>query len=290
MKIKYNYTFLLLIIISIPSCAQTKPTSILLEEKNSTTQLKSDSNFKFSHFIAGNFSYMDIDVLGNIYLITANNQLKKIKSNGDSVAVFNDVKKFGNPSSIDVSNPLKILLYYKSYSTVVILDRFLTARNNINFRTENIFKVKAIATSYDNNIWIFDEQDFKLKKINDEGKLLSETTDWRRIFDEVPSPTEIIDRDGAVYLYDKEKGFYIFDYYGSLKINLPFENWEHIAIGSNKITGFVNNITFQTYELQTLNLKTYSLPSFFNNYVDIKTMNGKIYLLKKDGVEVYKIR
>jgi hypothetical protein len=285
LKIKQHYIILLFVLIGFYSCAQTKP---ILNSPANEAQLKSDSNFKYSHFIAGSFSYIDVDVLDNIYLITANNQLKKIKSNGDSVAVFNDVKKFGNPSSIDVSNPLKILLYYKNYSTVVILDRFLTVRNTINFRKENIFKAKTIATSYDNNIWLFDEQDFKLKKINEEGKLLSETTDWRQIFDDVPSPTEMIDRDGAVYLHDTEKGFYVFDYYGSLKNNLPFANWQHVAITSNKITGFVDN-TFQSYELQTLNLKTYTLPSFFKDYTDIKAMNGKVYLLKKTGIEVYKI-
>ena len=263
-----------------------RPANTLQKDKITEAQSKSDSNFKYTHFIAGSFSFIDVDVLDNIYLITANNQLKKLKSNGDSVAVFNDVKKFGNPSSIDVSNPLKTLLYYKNYSTVVILDRFLSVRNTINFRKENIFKAKTIATSYDNNIWLFDEQDFKLKKISDGGKLLSETTDWRQIFDDVPSPTEMIDRDGSVYLHDIEKGFYVFDYYGSLKNNLPFINWQHAVIASNKITGFVDN-TFQSYELQTLNLKTYTLPVFFKDYKDIKAMNGKIYLLKETGIEIY---
>jgi hypothetical protein len=35
---------------------------------------------------------------------------------------FNNVKKFGKISTIDVSNPLKVLLYYKDFSTIVVLD------------------------------------------------------------------------------------------------------------------------------------------------------------------------
>jgi hypothetical protein len=249
---------------------------------------QSDSNFKFLKLIPGSFSYLDVDVLDNIYLITNANQLKKLKPNGDSSAIFNDVKKYGNPSLIDVSNPLKVLVYYKGFSTVVVLDRFLAFRNSINFRDKNIFKAKALATSYDNNIWLFDEQDFKLKKINDDGAILSSTNDWRQIFDEVPSPNSIQDRDGFVYLYDANKGFYIFDYYGSLKNNLPFLQWEHIAVSQNKLMGFIGN-TLQSYELNSLTLKTYKLPTFFNNYSDIKAMNGKLYLLKKNGVEIYTI-
>jgi hypothetical protein len=250
---------------------------------------KGSNAFKFQKLIPGNYIYLDVDVLDNIYLINEGNRLNKLNSNGDSLAVFNDVKKYGNPSYIDVSNPLKILVYYKNFSTVVILDRLLTMRNTINFRKQNIFSVQAIATSYDNNIWLFDEQDFKLKKIDEEGKLLQESTDMRLLLDSVPSPVQIIDSDNLVYLYDEHKGFYIFDYYGALKNNLPFLNWKNTAIGRNKIYGFSNEQLF-SYELNTLSLKKYELPSFFKDYQSIKAMNGKVYLLKKDGIEIYSVQ
>lgn len=248
-----------------------------------------DSVFEHKIFILGKYSFMDVDVLDNIYLITVDNQLVKINANGDSVASFNDVKKYGNPSFIDVSNPLKILVYYQNFSTVVVLDRLLTLRNSINFRKMGIFSVKALATSYDNNIWIFDEQDMKLKKIDDNGKTLTETTDWRQLFDPVPSPSQIIDADNFVYLYDENKGFSIFDYYGTLKSNLPFLHWKNIAISGNVIYGFADNILY-SYQLKSLNLKTYSLPAYFKNNTNIKAINGKVYLLKKDGVEILKFR
>lgn len=271
-------------LMSMVSCAQTRPVQDIANVQGTP----SNSAFAYVSFIPGTFTYMDVDMLDNIYLITATDQLKKIKANGDSVAVFNDVKKFGNPSLIDVTNPLKIAVYYKNFSTVVILDRFLTFRNSINFRKTNIFKVKTLATSYDNNLWIFDEQDLKLKKIDDNGTPLRETNDWRQIFDTVPAPTQIIDRDNFVYLYDEARGFYIFDYYGSFKNNLPFLHWQHVAIAANRLMGFVKD-TLYSYELNSLNLKSYQLPAFFKGYTDIKAMNGKVYLLKKDGVEVYRV-
>src|SRR6478752_7060217 len=76
------------------------------------THAQSDSAFQFIKTIKGDFSYFSVDNLDNIYLVSSNNQLKKITANGDSVAVFNDVKRYGNPSSIDVTNPFKTLLYY----------------------------------------------------------------------------------------------------------------------------------------------------------------------------------
>ena len=283
-KIKITYIIAFLFLCCFSACAQ----KITPFDSTNVQGANTDSTFKYLNFIPGSFTYLDVDVLDNIYLITSNNQLKKIKPNGDSAGVFNDVKKYGNPTLLDVSNPLKILLYYKNYSTVVILDRFLTFRNSINFRNKNIFKVKSLATSYDNNIWIFDEQDFKLKKIDDEGTVLNETNDWRQLFDTVPSPTQIIDRNNFVYLYDEIKGFYIFDYYGSYKNNLAFVNWKHVAVANNKLTGFAGD-TLYSYEINSFNLKSYKLPVFFKDYLDIKAMNGKVYLLKKNGVEIYNL-
>jgi len=266
------------------ACAQN-PVAIGTNANNLPAASSNDT-FVLERKIPGDFNAMEIDVLNNLYLITTGNQLKKISSRGDSMAVFNDVKKFGNPTLIDVTNPLKVLLYYKNFSTVVMLDRLLSPRNSINFRQQQIFSVKAIATSYDNNVWLFDEQDLKLKKIDENGKLLQETTDWRLIMDPVPSPQKIIDANNFVYLYDPAKGFYIFDYYGTFKNNLPFLNWENVSISGNRLSGFFNR-QFHTYEVQSLQLKTYNLPAFLNSYSSIKAMNGKLYLLKKEGIEIY---
>ncbi len=248
-----------------------------------------DSVFKFIKTIRGDFSYFNVDNLDNLYLVNNGNQLKKIKANGDSVAVFNDVKRFGNPSYVDVTNPLKILLYYKNYATIVTLDRFLAFRNTINLRTQQIFLVNSIALSYDNNTWIFDEEDYKLKKIDEQGKLLQETVGWRLLFDTVPSPTRIIDRDNFVYVYDPEKGFYIFDYYGTFKNRLAFLHWTSVEVSGRTMYGFNDGKLF-SYELNSLQLKEYRLPAFFGNYQAIKAMNRKIYVLKEGGIDVYEIR
>jgi hypothetical protein len=126
------------------------------------------------------------------------------------MGVFNDVKKYGNLHYLDVTNPLKILLYYKNFTNIITLDRFLSIRNSINMRKEHIFSFNCLATSYDSNIWIFDEQEYQLKKISDEGKPLQQTVDIRLLLNETIAPTKIIDHENFVYLYDPEKGFYIF--------------------------------------------------------------------------------
>ena len=64
------------------------------------------------------------------------------------------------------------------------------------------------------------------------------------LFDSVPSPTQITDKANFVYLYDPEKGFYIFDYYGSFKNRLAFLNWTNVAVSEKNMYGFSNNKSY----------------------------------------------
>jgi hypothetical protein len=103
---------------------------------------------KQARFVSGNFVDFELDNLGNIYLLNADNQLKKISAAGDSLAVFNDVRRYGKVSYIDVTNPLKILLYYQEFGTIVMLDRLLNNINSIDLRKFNFFQVKSIGLAY----------------------------------------------------------------------------------------------------------------------------------------------
>ena len=113
---------------------------------------QSDSSFYPFKTIKGDIVAFAADNLDNLYLLNSTDQLKKINADGDSVAVFNDIRKFGKVAQIDVSNPLRVLLYYRAFSTVVILDRLLNVRSSIDLRKQDIFQVQAVCLSYDNNM------------------------------------------------------------------------------------------------------------------------------------------
>ncbi len=238
------------------------------------------SNFQYP---AASFTVND---LGELYIINTNNQLQKFNEKGDSVGVFNQVTKYGQLSYVVAQNPWKTILFYENFSTIVLLDKYLNVGSAINLRKQNIFRVKAVTTSYDNNIWLFDEQDNRLKKIDDAGKVLLQTEDFRLLFDSVPSPVQIIDRDGFVYLYDPQKGLYTFDYYGTFKSKVPLLNRKDIFVINKKIYSFNENNFFE-YTIGTLNERQTLLPPPFKNYSSIKIAGHKIYVLKDNIIQIF---
>lgn len=234
----------------------------------------------------GDFVDFTVDNLGNYYMLSKNNQLKKLNAKGDSIGLFNDVRRYGKLYSMDVTNPLKCLLFYKSFSTVIVLDRFLNNINTIDLRKSNIFQVKAIAQSYDNNIWIYDEQNNKLKKIGEDGKVLSETVDLRIIFDEVPSPTNIFDQDGFVYLYDPEKGMYVFDIYGSFKTKISYLGLNNVVVFGKTVAGTLQQQLI-AYTTGTLSERKMNLPPETINSQKTVILPGHIYFLQNGTILHY---
>ena len=279
---KFYYSTLIIgffLFCSIRSTSQSIPTPAIVLDSNS---------FKLIKSIPGNYKYFNVDILNNIFLLNKQNQLKKINENGDSISAYNNIVQYGIPDFIDVSNPFKILVYYRRFSTIVTLDRLLNVRNQINLKTKNIFSANVVATSYDNNIWLYDEQATKLKKMNDQFDLLLESIDFNLLSFRIPKPALIINTEKDVYLYDENEGLFIFDSYANYKNHLAFLHWNNITINNNIIYGFNKNSLF-TYSLESLTLKEYRLPSNISNFNSIRAANGRLYLLKKEGIQIYKI-
>lgn len=250
---------------------------------------QTDTSFKFVTVVRGDIVAFTVDNLDNIYLLSSTNQVKKINANGDSVAIFNDVKKFGQASLIDVSNPLKVLLYYRDFATIVVLDRLLNVRNIIDLRKQNILQVRAIGQSYDNKIWLYDEVENKLKKIDEDGKLLQETPDFRQLFGEALSPQKIFDQDQFVYLYDSTKAIFVFDYYGALKNKILISGWHNFKVAGKYIFGSANNKLFR-YNIKTFWVDEWNMPGELYKSQSFNFSSSRLYALKKDGIEIYSFR
>jgi len=250
---------------------------------------QTDSSFQLVKTVKGDIVAFTVDNLDNIYLLSSTNQVKKLNPNGDSVAIFNDVKKFGQASLIDVSNPLKVLLYYRDFATIVVLDRFLNIRNTIDLRKQNILQARAIGQSYDNKIWLYDELENKLKKIDEDGKLLLETPDFRQLFDQTPIPHKIFDEDQYVYLYDSARAVFVFDYYGAFKNKLPITGWSNFKVTGKYIFGSRDNQLFR-YNIKTLTTDHWKMPDQINQSQSFNFSSSRLYALRKDSIEIYSFR
>ncbi len=82
-----------------------------------------------------------------------NNVFFKIKSG--EIFQYKNIS-LGKISRIDFQNPLKIVLFYENFNTVILLDNQLNEIQKINFsENEKNIAVTAVGISAQNNLWVF---------------------------------------------------------------------------------------------------------------------------------------
>jgi hypothetical protein len=96
--------------------------------------------------------FVGFDTMENWYYIK-NNILFKSKK-GESFEYKNI--SLGKPTKIDIQNPLKIMLFYESFNTIILLDNQLSETQKINL-SENDVPIMATATGIasQNKLWIY---------------------------------------------------------------------------------------------------------------------------------------
>jgi len=141
--------------------------------------------------------------LAHSYKIAANNTIVKYDQDGESMFEYSD-NTLGPITSFDVSNPLQVLAFYERFQTIKIFDRTMNQTNQIDLNKLDLFEIHVVSTSNDNNIWLFDELNQELLKIDKSGKIEGRNNDLRLRLKKNAAPYYIVEYQNKVYLFDEE--------------------------------------------------------------------------------------
>ncbi len=107
-------------------------------------------------------------------VLTEQHELIKVNDRGETTHRYNN-KYFGRPQLIYSSNPLLVVLFYPSFQTIVVLDKTLSELKRIRLSDLNIPYVPTIGYSAEHEIWYYDVQGLKLKKVDKNGLVVIES-------------------------------------------------------------------------------------------------------------------
>ena len=132
-----RFFLLLLVFTMTPTVAQNqrRPLTPLSEQKIEADQ------------------FLGFDVLGNLYYLKNKVLFKK---NETQTWQYKNLV-FGKITRVDFLNPLKILLFYEDFNTVIMLDNQLNEIQKINFSDNSApLMIGAIGIASQNRLWIYD--------------------------------------------------------------------------------------------------------------------------------------
>ncbi len=225
------------------------------------------------------------DKLQQLYVVTQKNDVIKFSPEGKELFRFTN-NTLGELTHIDVTNPFSVLLYYPDYLTVYTLDRTLNKTGEFNFLDLNLTSVEAVGMSNDNNVWLYDEVLYKIKKVNRSGEVLRESENLTTQFGLEIQPDFILERENILYVNDPTVGVVVFDIYGQYIKTIDLKNLTSFQIIDNQLI-YQDQDQLKSFHLQSLATQVIDLPQVISDEFKVEIRKSKLFVMKKNKVGIY---
>ena len=230
------------------------------------------------------------DQFGNIYIISPKNEIVKYDSEGNELFRYSN-SRLGGISYFDAGNPFNLLLFYKSFNTVKILDRTLTETGVFHLFDMGLFNANCMSVSDDKHLWIFDKDNHQLKKFHFSGRLVVASQQLNQLLQKNLSPSMIKEIGNRVYLYDGASGIYVFDVLGKFLHFYPYQGIENFKVLSDKLFLFKNNeLTLVNLSFNGSNDVSYLFPKKIMEVGKRFFSNNQLLHVREEGVDIYQIQ
>ncbi|MFK7002423.1 hypothetical protein BWK63_11735 [Flavobacterium covae] len=223
--------------------------------------------------------YIGEDNTGFLYFIK-DNTLFKIK---DSEKYQYKNITLGKISKVDLQNPLKILIFFENFNTVIALDNqfnevLKSDFNNIN----NTITLQAIGISSLNNYWLFNQNNQQLLRYN----YTTNTTQTIGVIFEKPIKN-YFSTYNLFFWIDTENNFYQCNIFGKKTFLSKLPEYDKISISDEKIILYQINKKLFLFDIKQQ--KTIPIENIQNSFISFYYKNQKLAIFTAQGITNYKI-
>jgi len=239
-----------------------------------------DDTLKTLYSIKSKADFFSTDNFGNTYLVKGD-EIRKYNPTGDLLKIYSN-KTMGKITSIDASNSLRLLVFYKDFASIIILDDLLSQNGDIiNLMDLSLEQCDLVCTSFNNGMWFFNRQNANLIRLNDNLQTAVNTGNLNRLLGSDLKPNFILEYDGYVYLNNPNEGILVFDIYGTYSKTITIKGLQHFQVKDQGLIYFSEGV-LKSYQLKQLN--TVEIP--FSGVNDARVEKENYYLFYKDSVLV----
>lgn len=236
---------------------------------------QSDENMRTIHLNVQKADQIAVDFLGNLYVLQDAN-LYKYDTLGHLLFTYSDLMN-GAATSVDVSNPMKVMLYYQDAQQLCFLDEHLALISTYDLTEYGFYSVVQAATSSHNRVWLLDPAQQELICTDFRGKVINRSR--LSIPDLLPSQM-FCTPEGKVVLCSFNTGLFLFDAFGTLVKQLPILTDKFVQVDKDNVYYLKENLlcvyNMTRLEQQTINLSVQDAKQCIYK-------NDKLFILTEAG-------
>lgn len=175
-----------------------------------------------------------IDQLNNLYVIRKG-EILKFDADGEEIARYSN-KLIGEDILLDVTNPMKVILYSPDQMRLIFLDsRLGEMQEQTSLFSAGYEQISLAATSHSNGVWLYDPIHFILirldQNLEEERRSLNLVQMLRLEF----FPTSLVEVNNRVYLSDPQHGVFVFDIFGNFMRKIPIKDIDHLIVSDSHL-------------------------------------------------------
>lgn len=184
-------------------------------------------------------------------------------------------------------NGLRPFAFYRDFQEFVVLDRFLLADENTRINTETIGYARLVAPSQDGNLWVLDESNFQLKKV----ELKTQKVLFSTPLDLILKPGKyslsfMREYQNQLYLCDSKGPVLQFDMMGNFKKKWPLTGLNWMGFQDEMAYGLQNDslVTFDPHRFQ---VEKSAFPFAGKGIQQLLKMGNRWFGINREGLHLW---
>lgn len=219
------------------------------------------------------------------YISDEKGNVTKYAPDGKVVVVYSP-RKNSPITLLEGWRNVNIFLFYRNFQEYKILDRFMTERSSSRFDPKQIGFARLATLSADNNLWVVDDRDFSLKKLNLTFNKIEISNSLELIVPELEYDlTYMREYNNNLFIADANSGILVLDNLGNLKTSIPALGVTHFSFLENSIY-FLSTEGLIVINLQTGEKKVFPTPQkeIFQGVILDKAQG---FFFSKSGIYIF---
>ena len=170
-------------------------------------------------------------------------------------------------------NGLRAFAFYRDFQEFILLDRFLLADGPSQLDQEKIGYARLVAPALDGNLWVLDESNFSLKKIDLRNQQIIFSTPLDLVLGAKNYDISFMrEYQNQLYLVDKQGYVLLFDQMGNFRKKLPFQKIDWIGFQGDEAY-CVQSDTLRFFNPYTLKTRNVALPKALKEAIELSILD-----------------
>ncbi len=231
---------------------------------------------------------VSLDRNSRIFISDEKGNINQYDANGNFLLNYSP-PKVGRISLLEAWKTVQVFAFYRDLQQYTLLDRFLNSLSQNRVDEDKLGFVRVATMAADDNLWVFDEVDFSLKKYGLRNQTILLNAPLNLVLDARDYDINFMrEYQNSLFINDRNSGILVFDNLGNYRKKLPFEGLTSFGLFHDELYFLVSD-QVHFFHLYNLTERIIALPAG-RKPLQVLVLEDRLVLFEESGMAIYRFQ